>query len=794
MTVTTTLDRQYFDGDGSNKVFPFNFRFFTNDQIYVSLIAPDGTITLQSLTTNYTLAGALQAGGGTVTMIVAPPLTVPATRVFVQRIIPQVQPTSIRNQGKFYPEIHEDVFDRLTMLIQQALAGLANALQLTFSKTGWNFLGYKGINVGTPTDPTDAATKGYVDASSQGNSSYTDSQILRTVRGGSGEALTQLPPAASRANKVMGFDSSGQPIGLLPASGSGTELAIDLANVTDPSKGAGMVGWKRNLIADAIKLVSDSLNGKSINIWEFAHLASGYTPGGNISTWDWAPAINAASASASVLNIGVVEFTAHRFNITTTIRRIDGVSFRGRGSFKRDTSGATLNDVTTIVNSTNANIVMESQGKTSGQKNIIAHMQSMKIIGNVLTTVVLDLKGFWLSKFDECFIGGGLTTVWGHSDVPNGYNCYYCQITNSIVSGLNPNNYDNTPNVYGIRLTDLVGEFYMDGVNILNATNALSIESGSYCHAGYVNVEYSSVNAIPIFIDAPASVISDLRCDPHLPMSTPLLQLGPNSRNNRVNLKTFENERVGELMKYYVTDLGRLNEVHAGQYFADYDASRNLIANPNFIETSSGVNYGWTKSNVSIAPDGFYNTFPVTKIALTSALNLAGANCLVEIPVAQLSLGNLIVLDLLIKVSSPAALLGFSDSSGFFVVDGSISGNILTVPNTGGTFQRVRRAFFLTTMPVSFLRLNIYPCRSSTVTVTPTIGDSVSVCAMGVDIIDPYSRASISNVVSDGTQPMLSDLVFRKPGSGIVLTTPDGAHTYRISISNAGAVVLTQIT
>lgn len=227
MTVTTTLDRQYFDGDGSNKVFPFNFRFFTNDQIYVSLIAPDGTITPQFLTTNYTLAGALQAGGGTVTMNIAPPFTMPATRVFVQRILSQTQPTSIRNQGKFYPEIHEDAFDRLTMLIQQALAGLNNSLQLTFSKTGWNFLGYKGINVGAPTQPTDAATKVYVDTSSQGNNAYTDSQMLRTVRGGVAEILGQLPPAAVRANTVLGFDASGNnPIAVAPLTVDETDVAL----------------------------------------------------------------------------------------------------------------------------------------------------------------------------------------------------------------------------------------------------------------------------------------------------------------------------------------------------------------------------------------------------------------------------------------------------------------------------------------------------------------------------------------------------------------------------------------
>lgn len=324
MTVTTTLDRQYFDGDGSNKVFPFNFRFFTNDQIYVSLIAPDGTITLQNLTTNYTLSGALQAGGGTVTMVVAPPLTVPATRVFIQRILPQVQPTSIRNQGKFYPEIHEDAFDRLTMLIQQALAGLANALQLTFSKTGWNFLGYKGINVGTPTQPTDAATKGYVDSSSQGNNSYTDSQILRTVRGGSGEVLTQLPPAASRANKVMGFDASGNPLATLPASGSGTELAIDLANDLDPSKGPGMIGLDRELQYPP-GTVGAAIKSAGVSPWEFADLLI-YKPGIDPGGWDWSPAFNAAFSKYGELSPG-----RGRYGLGSTVFTEPGMRLRGHG-------------------------------------------------------------------------------------------------------------------------------------------------------------------------------------------------------------------------------------------------------------------------------------------------------------------------------------------------------------------------------------------------------------------------------------------------------------------------------
>lgn len=155
MTVSTTLDRQYFPADGFNKNFPFNFRFFDNSQIFVFLIDEQGNPTGKTLNVDYTLSGAMAAGGGTVVFSVAPAIKM---RVLIRRILPQTQPTSIRNQGAFFPAIHEDVFDRLTMLVQQAIADTANSLQLTISGDKWDFRGNKGINAANPTDPQDVAT------------------------------------------------------------------------------------------------------------------------------------------------------------------------------------------------------------------------------------------------------------------------------------------------------------------------------------------------------------------------------------------------------------------------------------------------------------------------------------------------------------------------------------------------------------------------------------------------------------------------------------------------------------
>lgn len=164
MTVSTTLDRGYFAGDGSNKNFPFNFRFFDNSQIYVYVIANDGTITGKTLNVDYTLSGAMSPGGGQVVFTTAPPLGVGpyVNNVLIQRIIPQTQPTSIRNQAAFFPATHEDVFDRLTMLIQQALFGVSNGLQLDPTLMYWDFKGRRGINAADPVNAQDVTTKNWV--------------------------------------------------------------------------------------------------------------------------------------------------------------------------------------------------------------------------------------------------------------------------------------------------------------------------------------------------------------------------------------------------------------------------------------------------------------------------------------------------------------------------------------------------------------------------------------------------------------------------------------------------------
>jgi hypothetical protein len=81
--------------------------------------------------------------------------------------------------------------------------------------------------------------------------------MLRTVRAPDGEVLSGLPEALVRANKVMGFDSTGNPVGVIPITGSGTELAIDLINSTESGKGAALVGFNARNLAQKLLDILD---------------------------------------------------------------------------------------------------------------------------------------------------------------------------------------------------------------------------------------------------------------------------------------------------------------------------------------------------------------------------------------------------------------------------------------------------------------------------------------------------------------------------------------------------------
>lgn len=130
MTLQTSADRQTFNGSGGTGPFTFNFRFFQNSDIMVIRVT-GGVATSMVETIDYTLTGAGSYSGGSITLVNA---LQSGETMTVARIMDIIQPTSIRNQSAYFPSLHEDTFDRLTMLIQQ-VNDVAQSVRLTVAPT-----------------------------------------------------------------------------------------------------------------------------------------------------------------------------------------------------------------------------------------------------------------------------------------------------------------------------------------------------------------------------------------------------------------------------------------------------------------------------------------------------------------------------------------------------------------------------------------------------------------------------------------------------------------------------------
>lgn len=207
MTVSTERSHEEYVGNGVTTDFDFRFRIFEGKHLIVVVADDDGNETTLKNGTDYTIVGAGSYHGGKV--VLNKPLA-QGWKILLERDLPVVQETDLRNQGKFFAEVHEDAFDYLTMLIQKALGTFSLSLRKpTYLSNYYDAKGNCIINLASPRVGGDATNKDYVDNSIKD----IDSKTLRVKD----KAIPALPPAEQRRNKQLGFDNEGYPQLLDPA-------------------------------------------------------------------------------------------------------------------------------------------------------------------------------------------------------------------------------------------------------------------------------------------------------------------------------------------------------------------------------------------------------------------------------------------------------------------------------------------------------------------------------------------------------------------------------------------------
>ena len=220
MSVPNQTPYNIYTANGLSTVFAYEFYLISASDIQV-------TINGSEVSSGYTVSGVGNTRGGEVTFLTAP---ANGATVIFERVTPTYRLTDYQDNGDLLADTVNKDFDRLWMAIQRAFIYLGVALtRPLFGGGPFNANGYRIANLADPINNQDAVTKGYADNLYQGAISHSDNNFKRTLRVPESEVV-MLPGISGRRKKILAFNDTGNPIAVLPESGSAADVLIQLAS------------------------------------------------------------------------------------------------------------------------------------------------------------------------------------------------------------------------------------------------------------------------------------------------------------------------------------------------------------------------------------------------------------------------------------------------------------------------------------------------------------------------------------------------------------------------------------
>lgn len=429
MTILTSTSREILAGNGVADAFPFTFPILVSSDMLVTLVDEDGTQTVQTENVDYTVSGAGDESGGTVTFTTPPG---PGVTVLLQRNVPFTQPTDYKNQGSFYPRTHERSFDRLTMQVQQLKERIDAALTLPPQVTGVStqlptpeasdLIGWDSLGLGLTNIPPSqvASVAAFADWQTQSflcNGTQTIFPLTGFVPSAAA-ALVVLDGVVQVLGDDYGFTNFGgvSRLQMFVAPSNGQVLSVRWGTTIPVLPTAVGIDYTAPLAGAVTRSVAARL-GDRFSVRDFGATGDGAT--------DDAAAINLAISATFAVGGGTVYFPKGVYLIQSAVLMKAGVRLLGedRGNtIIRQAAGANLNPMIEFGFPVTANgaglknlcIDANSDNNTLGTGVFTIHVRTA-VAAEFIRCLFLNSPGFFIATngvrtraaenvFDGCYM------------------------------------------------------------------------------------------------------------------------------------------------------------------------------------------------------------------------------------------------------------------------------------------------------------------------------------------------------------------------------------------------------
>jgi hypothetical protein len=243
MTISTQLSKTTYAGNGVTTQFPVPFPFQKDEDIRALLLA-DGSKVALAQGTHYTLCGAGESTGGSLTMLAAP---ASGQTLVIWRSPAIVQEVDYVENAAFPAETHEGALDLLTMICQSLQEQIGRAVLYPVSTKDADILDSSSYleAVETARDLTLAAR-------AEAQAAQSGAQAACDVARSAAVAATDIAASADGLVKVSASDGLAQTLSSKLVAGDGlaetlleTNGAQSLSLSLDPASSAAALGYSR---------------------------------------------------------------------------------------------------------------------------------------------------------------------------------------------------------------------------------------------------------------------------------------------------------------------------------------------------------------------------------------------------------------------------------------------------------------------------------------------------------------------------------------------------------------------